>query len=264
MIRKLNKNLGELEHQKNQSGIVHGPKSKILNQISKIESRISELKSEKNDIYNRIENEQELEEQERLEAGSTTSLLKMKKEKGKKMIADSDASFDNNENDQDYHSSDDKKSDYSDTSDRFKEDGTGISFKTTASDLNDPDRYIDDGDESFYQARLESWCIERMRKRKAYLKEHRELKEPIIGNYDSNDRSNDDDGNWHNEPRKPCVFLKDHELHGGLMIPGDIFVHLFDYQKTCVKWLWELYCQKVGGVLGDEVIAAFPIYVFYL
>src|SRR6202035_1048325 len=25
------------------------------------------------------------------------------------------------------------------------------------------------------------------------------------------------------------------------------------YQKTCVQWLWELHCQKVGGIIGVEM-----------
>ena len=25
------------------------------------------------------------------------------------------------------------------------------------------------------------------------------------------------------------------------------------YQKTCVKWLWELHCQEAGGIVGDEM-----------
>ena len=36
-------------------------------------------------------------------------------------------------------------------------------------------------------------------------------------------------------------------------IPGDIHPSLFDYQKTCVQWLWEFHCQKVGGIIGDEM-----------
>ena len=31
-------------------------------------------------------------------------------------------------------------------------------------------------------------------------------------------------------------------------------IFCFDrYQKTGVKWLWELHCQQAGGVLGDEM-----------
>lgn len=42
-------------------------------------------------------------------------------------------------------------------------------------------------------------------------------------------------------------------FEGGFTIPGTIFSKLFDYQKTGVKWLWELHTQRAGGVLGDEM-----------
>ncbi|KAG6549739.1 hypothetical protein Mapa_008719 [Marchantia paleacea] len=42
-------------------------------------------------------------------------------------------------------------------------------------------------------------------------------------------------------------------LDGGLKIPGVIYHKLFDYQKTGVKWMWELHCQKSGGIIGDEM-----------
>ncbi|GLJ53696.1 hypothetical protein SUGI_1145590 [Cryptomeria japonica] len=42
-------------------------------------------------------------------------------------------------------------------------------------------------------------------------------------------------------------------VEGGLKIPGKIFDNLFDYQKTGVKWLWELHCQRAGGIIGDEM-----------
>lgn len=42
-------------------------------------------------------------------------------------------------------------------------------------------------------------------------------------------------------------------LEGGLKIPEHIFNQLFDYQKVGVQWLWELHCQKAGGIIGDEM-----------
>jgi DNA excision repair protein ERCC-6 len=38
-----------------------------------------------------------------------------------------------------------------------------------------------------------------------------------------------------------------------LKVPKRIHEHLFQYQKTCLKWLWELYKLRVGGVIGDEM-----------
>lgn len=42
-------------------------------------------------------------------------------------------------------------------------------------------------------------------------------------------------------------------LEGGLNIPEGIFIKLFDYQRVGVQWLWELHCQKAGGIIGDEM-----------
>ncbi|XP_059626044.1 protein CHROMATIN REMODELING 8 [Cornus florida] len=42
-------------------------------------------------------------------------------------------------------------------------------------------------------------------------------------------------------------------LEGGLRIPENIFSKLFDYQKVGVQWLWELHCQRAGGIIGDEM-----------
>jgi DNA excision repair protein ERCC-6 len=64
----------------------------------------------------------------------------------------------------------------------------------------------------------------------------------------------------------------DMEMDGGFKVPGRIWsklyryvIHIFfsimcyyylchdRYQKTGVRWLWELHCQKTGGILGDEM-----------
>jgi hypothetical protein len=42
-------------------------------------------------------------------------------------------------------------------------------------------------------------------------------------------------------------------FEGGLRIPADLYDRLFDYQKTGVKWLWELHTQRAGGIIGDEM-----------
>ncbi|KAK8611770.1 hypothetical protein V6N13_131812 [Hibiscus sabdariffa] len=42
-------------------------------------------------------------------------------------------------------------------------------------------------------------------------------------------------------------------LEGGLKIPETIFSKLFDYQKVGVQWMWELHCQRAGGIIGDEM-----------
>jgi len=96
---------------------------------------------------------------------------------------------------------------------------------------------IDDGNESVYQARLADWVERRSRARR------RKQGEPHV------DVEEDEGEEWF----KPSPDQPDQELEHGLRLPGDIYPSLFDYQKTGVRWLAELYDQKVGGIVGDEM-----------
>jgi SNF2 family DNA or RNA helicase len=42
-------------------------------------------------------------------------------------------------------------------------------------------------------------------------------------------------------------------FEGGLEVPAWINDRLFPYQRTGVRWMWELHCQGAGGVVGDEM-----------
>ncbi|CUM67089.1 uncharacterized protein PRCAT00004778001 [Priceomyces carsonii] len=90
-------------------------------------------------------------------------------------------------------------------------------------------RNVDDGDERVYQIRLKDWI-----KRRSALRENDEEK---------------DKEEWF----KPHPKIPDAILNSKFRLPGDIYPSLFDYQKTCVQWLWELYSQKTGGIIGDEM-----------
>ncbi|KAK4200516.1 SNF2 family N-terminal domain-containing protein [Triangularia verruculosa] len=98
---------------------------------------------------------------------------------------------------------------------------------------------IDDGDEVVYQARLEDWVKRRSRARRA-----RQLK---LGQEVESER--DGEKEWF----KPSPDEPDHQFDNGMKLPGDIYPSLFDYQKTGVQWLAELYAQQVGGIVGDEM-----------
>ncbi|SSD58398.1 related to DNA repair and recombination protein RAD26 [Saccharomycodes ludwigii] len=89
--------------------------------------------------------------------------------------------------------------------------------------------FVDDGDEYSYQKRLKSWIKNRSKDRK--IDKHPELPEWLKTHPD----------------------FKDAKLSNDLKIPGEIFSNLFNYQKTCVQWLWELRQQKCGGILSDEM-----------
>ncbi|KAG8626467.1 hypothetical protein KVT40_005412 [Elsinoe batatas] len=104
---------------------------------------------------------------------------------------------------------------------------------------------IDDGNEHVYQSRLESWS----RRRSVARKRAREIGAGNVHEDEMDADENPDDKEWHQpHPTRP-----DAEFEGGYKIPGDIFHSLFDYQKTGVQWLWELYSQQVGGIVGDEM-----------
>lgn len=87
----------------------------------------------------------------------------------------------------------------------------------------------DDGDEFFYQKRLKNWIAKRSSLRTN--DEHEDLPE------------------W----RKPHPQIPDAKLNDTFKIPGEIYSFLFNYQKTCVQWLYELFQQGCGGIVGDEM-----------
>lgn len=100
---------------------------------------------------------------------------------------------------------------------------------------------VDDGDENTYQARLQDWI---QRREQARLAKQEEAKA------DGQDFEEEMQGD---EVYKPSPDGPDHLYDHGLRLPADIYSSLFDYQKTGVKWLGELYNIQVGGILGDEM-----------
>ncbi|KAK3067792.1 DNA repair protein rhp26 [Teratosphaeriaceae sp. CCFEE 6253] len=118
---------------------------------------------------------------------------------------------------------------------------------------------IDDGDESVYQERLRSWVSRRRAAREKVkakqsssttvlpAESDAQSDEPVPD--DDNETAPHEQAEWHlPHPTRP-----DAPFDAGFRIPGDIFPSLFDYQKTGVQWLWELYSQQVGGIIGDEM-----------
>jgi DNA excision repair protein ERCC-6 len=51
----------------------------------------------------------------------------------------------------------------------------------------------------------------------------------------------------HEEEEEDIIF------DGGLRLPAHTYTGLLAHQKTCIKWLWELHCQRAGGIVGDEM-----------
>ncbi|KAL3425886.1 SNF2 superfamily protein [Phlyctema vagabunda] len=113
--------------------------------------------------------------------------------------------------------------------------------KTTADDKVDV-ATIDDGNEKMYQTRLQKWVEKRSMARKKAEEAHH------LDTHDQTERQHGEE-EWF----KPCPGEPDHHFENGIKLPGDIFPALFDYQKTGVQWLGELYTQQVGGIIGDEM-----------
>jgi DNA excision repair protein ERCC-6 len=108
---------------------------------------------------------------------------------------------------------------------------------------------LDDGNEAVYQARLQNWCKKRSAARRKAA--NARLASQQDGSTDELEVAEDqpDDLEWH----QPHPTIADTEFDGGYRVPGDIFPSLYDYQRTGVRWLWELYSQEVGGIIGDEM-----------
>jgi len=101
---------------------------------------------------------------------------------------------------------------------------------------------IDDGNEQMYQARLKTWVEKRRSARNRKLEENSTT-------VDEARPEDEDEEEWF----KPCPDAPDHRFENNIKLPGDIYPALFDYQKTGVQWLGELYSQQVGGIVGDEM-----------
>ncbi|KAI8824146.1 DNA dependent ATPase [Fimicolochytrium jonesii] len=119
--------------------------------------------------------------------------------------------------------------------------GGSSSSRSFASHHN---RHADDGDEATYQKRLTAWASRR--------RWHRAKRERGV-HYAEAIPAEQLEADADLEMTQPSPQDDDAEFDGGFRIPGDIHSCLFDYQRTCVKWLWELRSQETGGIIGDEM-----------
>lgn len=102
-------------------------------------------------------------------------------------------------------------------------------------------RGVDDGTETVYRTRVKRWAIRRRRARNHASAPNQET------TYE------DSDSIAEAEAHLPHPEIADTVFDNGYKLPGDIYPSLFDYQKTGVQWLYELYNQQVGGIIGDEM-----------
>jgi len=104
----------------------------------------------------------------------------------------------------------------------------------TMSDFEDLAGEFDDADEDIYRQRQ-------------VASKHR-LKKKKVDDVEEKGEDDDEEENSGEDEEDDYVVFE-----GGLKIPTTIYDRLFDYQKTGVKWLWELHTQKAGGIIGDEM-----------
>ncbi|KAF8466460.1 SNF2 family N-terminal domain-containing protein [Kalaharituber pfeilii] len=107
--------------------------------------------------------------------------------------------------------------------------------KTVTENRSEEIGALDDGNEKQYQARLKRWIEGRKKAREKAQKKDRGQAARVP------------------EWMMPHPTISDYVLDNDYRMPGDIYPSLFDYQKTCVQWLWELHQQDVGGIIGDEM-----------
>ncbi|KAM0721160.1 hypothetical protein Q7P37_003447 [Cladosporium fusiforme] len=116
---------------------------------------------------------------------------------------------------------------------------------------------IDDGNEAVYKKRLSSWVQRRSNARQRHKDQHAFSERQESDNHAVKEEEPDsrlaDVTDHQDEWYLPHPTRTDTVFEGGFHIPGDIYPALFDYQKTGVQWLWELFSQQVGGIIGDEM-----------
>ncbi|XP_061377170.1 DNA excision repair protein ERCC-6-like [Danaus plexippus] len=110
-----------------------------------------------------------------------------------------------------------------------------IEMPSTSQKQKISNKIIDDGEKKFYNERIESW--------KKNLKAAKEGDYNVT--YSSADIQYVLEGNKDTE--------ENHQLQNGLCVPNYIWKQLYKYQRTGVKWLWELHQVESGGLLGDEM-----------
>lgn len=66
------------------------------------------------------------------------------------------------------------------------------------------------------------------------------LKE-VIQTYNEEEEENNNDDN------------QTQEVGNGFFLPAEVYKSLYPYQLEGVLWFWQLYKQKQGGILGDDM-----------
>lgn len=133
-------------------------------------------------------------------------------------------------------------------------------------ELLDQAGVFDDADEAAYQLRQKAYL--QSRKKKATSQQRRQRRDEDEEEEDSDENEDEEEGATRDRRTRALEAAEaaaeereeqaeevapDVIFEGGYRVPGDLYSKLFDYQRTGVKWLWELYTQRAGGIIGDEM-----------
>jgi DNA excision repair protein ERCC-6 len=168
-------------------------------------------------------------------------------EKKKAITEDGDSSYDEGAVDGEIISDLEDEEDDELPSTMGKQKRSGRKTTTQVDDEIEDFRGVDDGNESVYQSRVQRWAVRRRRARNALLGKSQEEQEK------EQELEEETSFSWQDEAYLPHPEIDDTVFDNGYKLPGDIYPSLFDYQKTGVQWLHELYTQQVGGIVGDEM-----------
>lgn len=122
---------------------------------------------------------------------------------------------------------------------------------------------LDDGDETLYAKRMKRLekCEKQAVKEEEEGKneEDEELedleKELVDENLNDKEEENDSDVELLDEKSKDIVLNNNRhvELDHGFRVPENIWNRLYKFQKTALKWFWELHVKRCGGILGGKL-----------
>jgi DNA excision repair protein ERCC-6 len=112
--------------------------------------------------------------------------------------------------------------------------GTSSNEESEADEPDDVEEEADDGNEISYRERLLTWSKNNYEARTGHSP-------PQDGTFEAE-----------KELCQPGT-ANAIQICKNLYLPSSLSNSLFRYQITCIKWLWELHQQKVGGIIGDEM-----------
>jgi DNA excision repair protein ERCC-6 len=225
-VSTLQNRISELSKKLGDSVTVLAERTKIKSQIQTLRLELDDIKEQEFQIISRMQDRQdETQEPIKPNQSMSDSPLERKRRRSHSTETKSDSSSKNS-----YSSSSNKSENKPDgNSDNSSDSG---SEDSSDEESEDPDRYADDGDEAVYRRRVVRWIKERKRLR---------------------EEDDDSDELDSDEFYRTCPGMEEEDLSNGFTCPGEVYSELFEYQRTCVDWLWELHQQEVGGIIGDEM-----------